>query len=71
VHAARDKADALAAAAGAQVVRVRSIDEGSVRLPMVRTAYAALAETAAAPTPIVPPDSLEASVTVQVVWEIG
>ncbi len=70
VQGAREKADALAQAAGAQVVRVRSIDEGSVRLPVYRQAYD-LAALPSAMTPVVAPDSLEASVTVQVVWEIG
>jgi uncharacterized protein YggE len=71
VHAAREKADALAAAAGAQVVRVRSIDEGNVQQPEQQYRAFALASDAAAPTPVVPPDQLEASVTVNVVWEIG
>lgn len=73
VEGARSKADALAAAAGAQVVRVNTIEEGNVRIPFERAAYAydLALPGAAASTPVIAPDSLETSVTVQVVWEIG
>ncbi|MGZ4149250.1 MAG: SIMPL domain-containing protein [Actinomycetota bacterium] len=74
VEGARKKADALAAAAGAQVVRVVTIDEGSYRQPVYASPVAGFALHAAAassvPTPVVTPDSLQASVTVSVVWEI-
>jgi len=74
VEGAREKADALAAAAGEQVVSVVTIDENSYRQPDYALGYdqKALMYAAAAPalTPIVAPDSLEASVTVSVVWEI-
>jgi uncharacterized protein len=71
VEGARKKADALAAAAGASVAGVVTISEESYRsLPFVR--YGGFdASAALAATPIVPPSSLEASVTVTVVWEIG
>jgi uncharacterized protein YggE len=73
VHGAREKADALAAAAGAHVVRVVTIDEGSYRQPIdeQRLAYADVAAVPAPVTPVVAPDSLQASVTVSVVWEIA
>lgn len=70
VRGARAKADALAGAAGAEVVRVVTIEEQGYRVPVYHEAYAgALAATDV--TPVVPPDSLEASVTVSVVWEIA
>ena len=70
VEGARKKADVLAAAAGANVVGVVTIsEEGYHAMPFV--SYGGLdLRAAAAPTPIVPPSSLEASVTVTVVWEI-
>src|SRR3954469_19264913 len=73
VHGAREKADALAAAAGAHVVSVVTIDEGSYRQPTYAADVAQYAAIAApqAPTPVVAPDSLEASVTVSAVWEIA
>lgn len=74
VEGARKKADALAAAAGEQVVSVVTIDENSYRPPDYRSPYSdqvfGLVAAATMPTPIVAPDSLEASVTVSVVWEI-
>jgi hypothetical protein len=51
------------AAAGAHVVSVVTIDEGSYRQP---TYAADLSEYQAVPTPA--PDTLDASVTVSVVW---
>jgi uncharacterized protein YggE len=72
VNGAREKADALAAAAGARVVRVVTIDEGAYRQPTVTQDLAYAAAAVPAPiTPVVPPDSLKASVTVSVVWEIA
>lgn len=73
VRGARAKADALAEAAGTSVERVVSIDEQTYREPTYKYAFdqAALALPAAAPTPVVPPDTLQASVTVSVVWEIA
>jgi uncharacterized protein YggE len=74
VQGARKKADALATAADAQVVRVVTIDEGSYRQPVYAAPVSDQAFHAAAlaqvPTPVVAPDSLQASVTVSVVWEI-
>lgn len=74
VEGARKKADALAAAAGTQVVSVVTIDENSYRPPDYHSVFDGqalmFAAAAKAPTPIVAPDSLEASVTVSVVWEI-
>ncbi len=71
VRGARIKADALAEAAGAHVVRVVTIQEDTYREPVYRAAVPYAAGLAAlAPTPVVPPKSLEASVTVTVVWEI-
>jgi uncharacterized protein YggE len=73
VRGARAKADALAEAAGTQVVRVVTIQEESYRFPTYRAAvpFAGAAVSDQVITPIVPPDSLEASVTVSVVWEIS
>jgi uncharacterized protein YggE len=72
VKGARTKADALAAAAGAHVLGVVTIDEQAFRAPVYSQAFdAALGAVATpAPTPVVPPDSLQVSVTVSVVWEI-
>jgi uncharacterized protein YggE len=73
VRGARAKADALAEAAGTGVQRVVTIQEQTYREPVYR--FGALAVPAAVDqvvtTPIVPPDSLQASVTVSVVWEIA
>jgi uncharacterized protein YggE len=72
VEGARAKANAMASAAGAQVVGVTTIREGSARMPVRRAVYNyGLASTEAALTPVIAPKNLEASVTVQVVWEIG
>ncbi|HZD80830.1 MAG TPA: SIMPL domain-containing protein [Actinomycetota bacterium] len=73
VRGARAKADALAAAADAQVVRVVTIQEQNFRTPMYSEALPAGfgAGAVRAVTPIVPPDTLQASVTVSVVWEIS
>ena len=75
VQGARTKADALAKAASTQVLSVVTINEDGFRQPVYRTAYdqkAIFAGAAiAAPTPVVAPDSLQVSVTVSVVWEIG
>ena len=71
VRGARTKADALARAAGASVVRVVTIDEQAFRVPVHHASYRAFAVAAVpAPTPVVAPDSLQVSVTVNVVWEI-
>jgi uncharacterized protein YggE len=74
VEGARTKVDALAAAAGADVLGVVSINEDAFRQPTYRATFDALAyaeASAAQSTPIVTPDSLEVNVTVSVVWEIG
>jgi uncharacterized protein YggE len=74
VEGARTKVDTLAAAAGADVLGVVSINEDAFRQPVYREAYdqaLAYAVPTAATTPIVTPDSLQVSVTVSVVWEIS
>jgi uncharacterized protein len=72
VKSARTKADALAAEAGATVVRVVTINEEGFRSPVYRAPYAAGASLAVpAPTPVLTPTSLQASETVQVIWEIA
>ena len=73
VEGAREKADALAGAAGTEVTGVVTIAEEGSRIPVYREAAADFAYGAAlaAPTPIVPPDALEASVTVTVVWAMA
>jgi uncharacterized protein YggE len=56
------------------VLGVVSINEDAFRVPMYRAAYdeaLAFAGAGASATPIVTPDSLQVSVTVSVVWEIG
>jgi uncharacterized protein len=73
VKGARTKADALAQAAGAKVLGVVTINEEAFRAPVYRAPFQqklGFIGAAAAPTPVVPPDSLEVSVTVSVVWEI-
>lgn len=70
VAGARTKADALARAAGAEVVRVVTIDEQNYQPPVYRQALAALPAPGAV-TPVVPPSSLEVSETISVVWEIA
>jgi uncharacterized protein YggE len=70
VTGARTKADALARAAGTEVVRVVTIDEQNYRAPVYRAAVPAALEAAIA-TPVVPPDSLEVTETISVVWEIA
>lgn len=72
VAGARTKADALARAAGAQVVRVVTISEQNYRAPVYRAqGFAEAAPSAGVPTPVVPPGSLQVSETVSVVWEIA
>ncbi len=71
VAGARTKADALARAAGAQVVRVVTINEQNYRAPGYRAPFAEAALGAGVPTPVVPPGSLQVSETVSVVWEIA
>jgi uncharacterized protein len=72
VEGARTKADALARAAGAEVVRVVTIDEQNYRAPVYRAPMTDQALLAApAPTPVVPPDSLQVTETISVVWEIA
>src|SRR6266511_241965 len=70
VTGARTKAEALARAAGAEVVRVVTIDEQNFRPPVYNQSLAAL-PGAGVPTPVVPPSSLQVSVTIAVVWEIA
>jgi uncharacterized protein YggE len=72
VAGARAKADALASAAGAEVLRVATIDEQNYHPPVYQAALVAGDLAApAAPTPIVSPNSLEVTETVSVVWEIA
>lgn len=71
VAGARTKADALARAADAQVVRVVTITEQNYRAPVYQAQFAEAALGAAVPTPVVPPDSLQVSETVSVIWEIA
>ena len=72
VTGARAKADALASAADATVVRVVTIDEQNFQPPIYDQAFAGVAAAVPAPvTPVVPPSSLEVSVTISVVWEIA
>jgi uncharacterized protein YggE len=73
VKGARTKADALAQAAGAKVLAVVTINEEAFRAPVYHAPFQkqlAFSGVAAAPTPVVAPNSLEVSVTVTVVWEI-
>ena len=74
VKGARTKVDALAEAAGANVLGVVTINEEGFRAPVYHAAFDQLtvgyAAAATAPTPVVAPDSLQVSVTVTVVWEI-
>jgi uncharacterized protein YggE len=70
VAGARAKADALAKAAGAQVVAVVSIDERNYQPPVYRTTFDQALVAAPAVTPIVPPDSLQVTETISAVWEI-
>ncbi len=71
VAGARTKADALARAADATVIRVVTIDEQNYRAPVYRAAFDQAALAAGTPTPVVPPSSLEVTETISVVWEIG
>jgi uncharacterized protein len=71
VTGARAKADALADAADATVVRVVTIDEQNYQPPIYDAPMATAALGAAASTPIVPPSSLDVTETVSVVWEIS
>ena len=73
VDGARAKADAMAAAAGTSVTGVeRIVEEGAAR-PVYEEAYRATALGAAgdASFSVVPPDELDTSVTITVVWAIG
>jgi uncharacterized protein YggE len=70
VAGARAKADALAHAAGATVVRVVTIDEQNYRPPVYAQAFGG-ATLGAVPTPVVPPSSLDVTETISVVWEIA
>jgi uncharacterized protein YggE len=71
VAGARAKADALAKAADASVVRVVTIDEQNYRPPVYAAPYDQAALSAGAATPVVPPSSLDVTETVSVVWEIS
>lgn len=72
VTGARTKADALASAADATVVRVVTIDEQNFQPPVYNATFQGLASAGAAlVTPVVPPSSLQVSVTISVVWEIA
>jgi uncharacterized protein YggE len=71
VTGARAKADALARAAGADVIRVVTIDERSYRPPVYRAAIPAPALAVDVATPVVPPESLDVMVTISVIWEIA
>jgi uncharacterized protein len=71
VAGARAKADALAGAADASVVRVVTIEEQNYRSPVYHAALVQGALAVPAATPVVPPSSLEVTETVSVVWEIA
>ncbi len=75
VNGARQKADALASAAGVGVTGVVTIREDSSVFPSLRSPFSDQAvfagALAGAPTPIVPPNSLESRVSVTVVFAIG
>jgi uncharacterized protein YggE len=71
VTGARTKADALAGAAGAKVLRVVTIDEQGFVEPVYRASMAVANDAMVVPTPVVPPSSLQVSVTISVVWEIA
>jgi uncharacterized protein len=68
VQDARSQAEALAAAAGAHLGQVVSIEQGSSELPPPTLDERATAGLAA-PTPVLPP-TLEAQVSVTVVWAL-
>jgi uncharacterized protein YggE len=75
VQSARNQADALAEASGAEVVGVVSIDDqsgGGGNQPGVFEAISrgSLTQADAYAPPVVAPDSLKTNVSVQVVWEI-
>ena len=73
VDGARAKADSMASAAGTSVTGIeRIVEEGAAR-PVYEEAYRATALSAAgdAALSVVPPDELETSVTITVVWAIG
>jgi uncharacterized protein YggE len=73
VDGARAKADAMAAAAGTSVTGVeRIVEEGAAR-PVYEQYRAATLGAAAADASfsVVPPDELDTSVTITVVWTIG
>jgi uncharacterized protein YggE len=72
VEHARNQADAIAEAAGTKVTGVLSVTEGRSRSPVYRTANAMYAGLIADPaTRIVPPNELDTSVTVTVVWSVS
>jgi uncharacterized protein YggE len=71
VTGARSKAEALATAADAQIVRVVTIDEQNYQAPVYRATFDQAALAVPASTPIVPPSSLEVTETISVVWEIA
>jgi uncharacterized protein YggE len=71
VTGARAKADALAHAADATVVRVVTIDEQNYQPPMYDAAIPSAALAGGVATPVVPPNSLDVTETVSVVWEIA
>jgi uncharacterized protein len=71
VDGARAKADALAHAADASVVRVVTIDEQNYQPPIYDAPMASAALGAAVATPVVPPSSLDVTETIRVVWEIS
>jgi uncharacterized protein len=72
VDGARAKADAMAAAAGTSVTGVERIVEEGVARPVYEESYRAAALSASdASFSVVPPDELETSVTITVVWAIG
>jgi uncharacterized protein len=70
VAGARAKANALAHAADATVVRVVTIDEQNYHQPVYHAAFSQAA-LGAVPTPVVPPSSLDVTETISVVWEIS
>jgi uncharacterized protein YggE len=69
VRAARGKAETMAQAAGAELGDVVRIDEGRIDEPVYEQ-RGSFALGAAADEAIVPPDELDTTVTVSVVWAL-
>jgi uncharacterized protein YggE len=69
VSDARQRADAMAAAAGLHITRVKSMQQGYAEAPSPRIMMAAAAPGAAAPPTEIEPSSVEVSATVTVTYE--